>query len=136
MPNLGSLADLTGLINHRGRVSKVFDTRFLDFNGYASLRQRVPTGLKNLENTEGALSVSPRRPSGQDAIKEVLTFRAQRFLVGNWNHLTAVLCCDGLAVEPVDAMRVQHQLVFGLNIVEYSHFLASNDGKFLFLERM
>jgi len=47
-----------------------------------------------------------------DALQEVLAFSQQRFLLGNGHQLTIIFVSNRHAVNPVDAMRIQHQLAF------------------------
>ena len=41
---------------------------------------------------------------------------------------------DRSAVKPLYSVRVQHQLAFRLEVVEYCHFLVANDGQLLLFE--
>ena len=66
----------------------------------------------------------------------MLAFATQRLLVRQRNDLSFLFVGNGGAVDPVNAVGVQHQLALPFRVIKHRHLAAANNGELLFFKGM
>ena len=142
VPDLGAGADLAAVVDEGSGMHKEGRLFFFRRRGGRRFRSdEVPLQaglglLQDLQHPGAVAPVAQGRTPLSHALAEVLQLGVERLLVGIIHHLDRLVALHRLAVDPVDTLGIEHQLVLLAGVFEHQHAAVADHHQAMLFEGM